>query len=74
MKLRTTEEKIMGIKETKDIFFEKISNINKCLAKLSKKKNFKLPISEKFRYKPNKIIFQNGNRVTKDPKGFKRIQ
>lgn len=74
MKLKITEEKIMGIKETKDIFFEKISNINKCLAKLSKKKNFKLPISEKCRYKPNKILFQNGKRITKDPKDFKTIQ
>lgn len=37
-KTTTMKEKIAGINEIKHIFFEKANNINKCLARLSKKK------------------------------------
>lgn len=42
MKLKTTKEKqTSGINETKHIFFEKIDNINKWPARLSRKKEGK---------------------------------
>lgn len=42
MKLKTTKEKqTLGINETKHIFFEKIYNINKWPARLSRKKEGK---------------------------------
>lgn len=37
-KTTTMKEKIAGINEIEHIFFEKANNINKCLARLSKKK------------------------------------